>query len=476
MDADSRTILIDDDVPGQAVLRVSDAVLIQEILAIDERMGRTTRKLEADFSKVETKIHRFPRGLRGIGGDGGRYIAPSVVAIGPYHHGAPRLQEMEEVKLAAAYHLCRSAGRSTVEAYERVRSVAGAARGCYDAADPTVEGVGEADFAAMMFLDGCFLLQYMVDGDDAAPVLRNRMTLSTGPSIQKDIFLLENQVPWLVLDTLAEFMSVDVHRFVRYMGAKFFPAGKAKPENGRRRMPCGCTGGRATKAADRSRGGRGAGGTEHQYKPPHLLGLLRFTQVGSMPEDMVNYTAFPLSLSSSAVELAEIGVVPTPSTEPWFGDVRVRRCRLFGQLLLSPVFLSEVTACWLVNMAALEASTAGASRQSDGFLVSSYLSVLAMLVDRKEDVHELRRRRLLHGALSNKQALGFFKGLGQHLRFGGRYFGALEEIDSYKRHRSLRIAAYKFVYNNYRFIAAFLSVTGVLIGIFKTLLSLKRHC
>ncbi|KAG2576423.1 UPF0481 protein At3g47200-like [Panicum virgatum] len=469
MDADTRTIiLIDDDVaPERAV-----PAAMQEILAIDKRMARTTRKLEAEFANVETKIHRFPRGLRGIDdGDGGRYIAPSVVAIGPYHHGAARLQEMEEVKLAAAYHLCRSSGHSTAKVYERVLSVAGAARGCYDAGDPSVEAVGEADFAAMMFIDGCFLLQYMVDGDDAAPVLRNRMALSTGPSIQKDIFLLENQIPWLVLEALAEFISVDGHRFVHDMGAKFLPGkAMAKSENGRRRLPWPwrCTGGRATKPADRSRGG------EQQYKPAHLLGLLRFTQVGSMPEDMVKYKAFPLSLSSSAVELAEIGVVPTPSTEPWFGDARVRRCGLAGELLLSPVFLSEVTACWLVNMAALEASTAGASGDSDGFVVSSYLSVLAMLEDRKEDVHELRRRRVLHGALSNKQALGFFKGLGQHLRFGGRYFAALEEIDSYKRHRSLRIAAHKFVYNNYRFIAAFLSVTGVLIGIFKTLLSLKR--
>ena len=69
-------------------------------------------------------------------------------------------------------------------------------------------GLGDAEFAAMMFLDGCFLLQYMVAGGDVehdatALVLQNRMTLSTGPSIQKDIFLLENQIPWLVLDALA---------------------------------------------------------------------------------------------------------------------------------------------------------------------------------------------------------------------------------------------------------------------------------
>jgi hypothetical protein len=415
---------------------------------------------------VETKIPRFPRGLRGIGGDGdggrSRHITPSLVAIGPYHHGAPHLEKMEEVKLAAPYYLCSSTGHSTAEVYERVRSVAGAARACYDADDPFVAGLGDAEFAAMMFLDGCFLLQYMIDDSDTAPpVLRNRMTLSTGPSIQKDIFLLENQIPWLVLEALTEFMAVNVHRFVDDMGAKFLP-GKLKPKkNDRQRMRWASACIPAPASAPPS--GKSRGGIE-QYKPPHLLGLLRSTQVGDMPEEMLSYTAFPLSLSSSAVELAEIGVVLTPSTEPWFGDMRVRRCRLAGQLLLSPVFLSEVTACWLVNMAALEASTAGASRESDGFVVSSYLSVLAMLMDRKEDVHELRRRGLLHGALSNKQALGFFKGLGQNLRFGGRYFAALEEIDSYKRHRSVRITVYKFIYNNYRFIAAFLSVTGVLIG------------
>ncbi|CAN6205591.1 unnamed protein product [Urochloa humidicola] len=472
MDANnSRTILIH-DVPAQRVRANDDAVPMQEILAIDERMARTTQKLEADFSKVESKIHRFPRGLRGIGGDGGRYVSPSVVAIGPYHHGAPELEKMEEVKLSAAYYLCRSSGRSTAEVYERVRSVAGAAGGCYDADDPSVAGA--ADFATMMFLDGCFLLQYMVD-DAAPPVLRNRMTLSTGPSIQKDIFLLENQIPWLVLEALLEFFPVDVRGFVKGMGEKFLPGNgkQATAEDGSRRP------------IDKTRGGGGGGAEEepYYYAPPHLLGLLRFTKVGCMPAEEKNYTGIPSSLSSSAVELAEIGIELTPSTEAWFGDMRVhRRRRLFGELSLSPLFLSEVTACWLVNMAALEATTSGAAAaaaaegSSDGFVVSSYLSVLAMLMDRKEDVHELRRRGLLHGALSNKQALAFFKGLGQHLRFGTRYLAALEGIDSYKRHKSVRIKAHKFVYNNYRFIAAFLSVTGVLIGIFKTLVSLKRHC
>ncbi|KAG2576421.1 hypothetical protein PVAP13_6NG021449 [Panicum virgatum] len=355
---------------------------------------------------------------------------------------------MKEVKLAAAYYFCRDSGHSAELVYERVLSVAGAARGCYDTDGPSLEGLCDADFATMMFLDGCFLLAYMVD---TSPMLLHRMTRSTGPSIPKDIFLLENQIPWLVLEALTEFMSVDVHRFVHAMGAhgaEFLP-GRAKAEGGW----CGrCIPAALRRWIDESRGGATTG---RQYKPAHLLDLLWFTQVGSMPElDMVkvNYrAALPLSLSSSAVELAQIGVRLTPSTAPWLGDMSVHRgLFLFGELSLSPLFLNDVTACWLVNMAALEASTAGASRQSDGFVVSSYPSVLAMLMDSDDDVQQLRPKRVLQSTFSNKQALRFFKGLAQHLRFGDRYFALLAEIDSYKRHRTVRIAIHKLHYNSFK--------------------------
>ncbi|KAF8712743.1 hypothetical protein HU200_028511 [Digitaria exilis] len=59
----------------------------------------------------------------------------------------------------------------------------------------------------------------------------------------------------------------------------------------------------------------------------HLLGLLRFTKVGGMREK--NYTV-------------EIGVVLAPITE---------RCGTGATCSaeLSPLFLSEVTACWIME-------------------------------------------------------------------------------------------------------------------------------
>jgi hypothetical protein len=198
---------------------------------------------------------------------------------------------MEEVKLAAAYNLCRSSGHSTAEVYGKVLSVAGAARGCYDTDDPAVMRVSNAyDFATMMFLDGCFLLQYMVAGGTNEMI--RRQIMSMGTSIQKDIVLLENQIPWVVLDALAGFVPVDVRRFVYRMGGKF------------QTWTVG--------------GGHGNVDVDH-YKPPHLLGLLRFTVFGCLPEEMLNYHGFVLDQSllprsASATELAQIGVTLTSIT------------------------------------------------------------------------------------------------------------------------------------------------------------------
>ncbi|CAN6198187.1 unnamed protein product [Urochloa humidicola] len=445
----------------------------QEILvAMEERMHKTTERIQSHVAMMQTRIHRFPRGLRGIGGEDDHYIAPSVVSIGPYHHGLPHLQDMEEVKHAAAHRFCGDADRPAKEVYERILSLAGDARHCYATDDPAVARLSDAELAAMLFLDGCFLLQYMANSEDAMFASCN---LSSGQAILKDMMLLENQIPWLVLDALTEFLYVDVRRFVADIGDKFFPKEK---DSGwmirfqmflmkccrQRRVPAG-------------RGGESRGQCQCQCqstisdKPAHLLGLLRFSQLQSMPSEVRAYQAGSSSLlSSSAVELAQIGVKLAASTAGWLGDMSLRKRLVLGELSLSPLFLNDVTACWLVNMAALEACAAW---DLDGFVVSSYLSVVAMLMDRKEDVHELRSKGVLRSFFSNTQTLAFFKGLGRHLHLGGRYVVVLEQIESYKRNRPVRIAAHRFLYKNYRIIAAVLSVAGVVIGIFKALLALN---
>ncbi|XP_048545580.1 UPF0481 protein At3g47200-like [Triticum urartu] len=421
----------------------------ETLVHIQELVRKTTERLETDFSRIGTKIHRFPRGLKGVGGKGGRYIIPSFVALGPYHHGSPQLQEMEEVKHAAAHYFCAESGHSVEEMYDKILSIIGQVRCCY--AEDAIAGFSNAEFAAMMFLDGCFLLRY-ITFDMLCALLTNRMTLSTGPCMLRDIFLLENQLPWLVLEALMAFTNniVPVYRFVYNLSFDFEAISVSDL--------------RVRLSEDEFQ----------RYRPPHLLGLFRYYQIGAMPPEDPSYKRRCRALASGATELSEIGVKLTASDKRWFADMSIRKGPLAGALSLTPLFLSDCTACWLVNMAAFEACTS-TSYPSDGFVVSSYLSLLAMLMDKEEDVHQLRAKHLLRSFFSNQEVLGFFKGLTRHMRLGRRYYSILEEVEHYRRERPVRIAVHKFLYRNFKTIAAVLSIAGVLVGIFKTLLSLKEH-
>uniref|UniRef100_A0A0E0LQS1 Uncharacterized protein n=1 Tax=Oryza punctata TaxID=4537 RepID=A0A0E0LQS1_ORYPU len=443
-------IYIDHGVPDEAQATLKD---------MKERM--TKRRLLEDShgaTIAQSKIHRFPRGLRGIGGADERYIVPTVVAIGPYYHGELHLQDMEEAKLAAANHLFAG---SVEHVYGKLLSSVGDARGCYDD-DEKVRGISDADFAAMMLVDGCFLLHLSRPGS----------ALSSDHSILKDVMLLENQIPWLVLDTLMEFLgvNVDVRSFVAGLGDKFFPKKKKDKGGWSRCIVNGVwiwvTSCQRGNLQELERGIVNGGRSYESYRPAHLLGLLRFSQIWQMPEEEINYVPGNTSLlSSSAVELAQIGVKLTASSANWFADMRlVREKRIFGEFLLSPVFLNDVTACWLVNMAALEAATGGGGASCNvddyGPVVSSYLSALAMLMDREEDVHELRGHRVVLSTFSNTQTLDLFKRIGQHLSLGGRYFVVLEQIEAYRRNRPARTKVYKFLYKYRKEISIILSIVS----------------
>ncbi|XP_040382639.1 UPF0481 protein At3g47200-like [Oryza brachyantha] len=406
-----------------------------------------------------SRIHVFPRGLRGIGGPDDRYTVPSFVAIGPYHHGQPHLQDMEEVKLAAARRFVAESKRSLEDVYVELLSVVGDVRGCY-AEEEKVRFFRDADLATMMLVDGCFLLQFMAGSKD-------RM-LSSEYGILKDMMLLENQIPWLVLETLMKFHDVDVDGFVAEVGDSFFPREEGEGCCSWIQSVCGSWQCRnSTEALERSVHG---GQIYKARKPAHLLDLLRLSQIWCMPQEHIDYMPGHVSLlSSSAVELAQIGVNLRASAAAWFGDMSVRKGRFCGgELSLSPVFLNDVTACWLVNMAALEAAGGNAV---NGSAVSSYLSVLAMLMDREEDVQQLRGRRVVLSTFSNTQTLEFFKRIGQHLSFHGRYFAVLEQIEAYRWNRPVMIFLNKLLYNGFKTmtIASLASIVGVLVGIFKTL-------
>uniref|UniRef100_A0A0A8YR93 Uncharacterized protein n=1 Tax=Arundo donax TaxID=35708 RepID=A0A0A8YR93_ARUDO len=371
---------------------------------------------------------------------------------------------MEEAKRAAVDELCRVASQPREAVRGKILSLAGSTRSCY-ADDWQIQRMGDGVFADMMLLDGCFLLQFMVsmcpdDDSDAPPEadpLMSRGEVHTHiDAIARDVLLLENQIPWLVLEALMEFRpAVPVRRFLALM-ASAFDIGND----------------RADSPTDLQ--GRQPNRDDQDQPPPHLLGLFHRRQVGAARTQSLRVPRLS-SLSSTAVELAEMGVKLTASKSKKFGDMSMskrRRKGLFGELSLAPLVLNDLTSCWLFNMAAYEACL-GAT-QADNFAVSSYLSLASLLMNREGDVQELRAKGIINSAWSDMRTLDFFKWAAPPLSVGHRYYHIFERLQEYKQERRVWIAVHRFLYKNIKTVVAVLSVVGVLAGLFKTILSLKQ--
>ena len=181
-----------------------------------------------------------------------------------------------------------------------------------------------------------------------------------------------------------------------------------------------------------------------------------------------------MSKNISAIELAEIGIKLMASKTTKLVDMGMEKRPLSGNIFLAPLLLDDIRSCWLVNMAALEVCLAAGVRDDEKPVVCSYLALLAMLMDREEDVHKLRSKRLVQGELTNKETLDFFKTLIKYISGGSLYIHILEEIEDYKLKRWIWIKIYELVYKYKKAIVTVLSLIGVLAGIFKALLSVKH--
>ncbi|CAL5014059.1 unnamed protein product [Urochloa decumbens] len=175
--------------------------------------------------------------------------------------------------------------------------------------------------------------------------------------------------------------------------------------------------------------------------------------------------------SSSAIDLAEISIQLTQNRTAKLRDMGVGKgpfC-FCNNLFLAPLVMDDLNACWLLNMVALEISLA-----NDDSTVRSYVLLIAMLMNREEDVHELRVKRILHGKFSDQRTLSFFKDLAELIFLTREYTLILAQVEDYRRKYRMWISLHKFIYNNFKYIVTVFSVIGVLVGIFKALFSIKQ--
>ncbi|XP_011020609.1 PREDICTED: UPF0481 protein At3g47200-like isoform X2 [Populus euphratica] len=159
------------------------------------QIDKKLRDLPSNHSTCS--IFKVPGRLRHVNE---RAFEPEILSIGPYHRGKDKLKMMEEHKKRYLQKLLQRRAESSVQRYVTAMiRVEGEARKFYDQS----VSLGQDEFVEMLLLDGCFIVELIrkynnIPGvrDDNDPVFEVSWILS---SIETDMFLLENQLPFFVL-------------------------------------------------------------------------------------------------------------------------------------------------------------------------------------------------------------------------------------------------------------------------------------
>ncbi|KAG2676165.1 hypothetical protein I3760_12G040100 [Carya illinoinensis] len=354
-------------------------------------------------SEHRRSIFRVPNMLRR---HNEKAFMPEVVSIGPFHHGNTQLQAMENIKLLYLSSLFVRTGFGLERSVEAILRIQQECRACY--ADPVVDQILFHEFIEMMVIDGCFILEFLcryldkrrgIHGEHNDPNDSVFTTSWMPRKIVADLLLLENQLPWCVLDCLSNVMiSIGEDRIptvaslvaVPFLEYRMFRMGnEISPKR--------------------------------TYK--HLLDCFRAQLVGSctiqLPELRFEDSweeALVWKPIASVTELLdfEVGFFPAPDGDSIL-DVKFED----GKMKIPEIFIEENTKSLFRNLIALEHCD-----PSMGTEITSYAAILGCLVKSPADALHLKQKYILHigSSVNEDPAISFLHSLRNDTSFHGPHY------------------------------------------------------
>lgn len=327
-------------------------------------------------SSASACIYRIPDPMKRLHE---KEFVPSLVSIGPFHHGKKNLQAMERVKLGYLSNLLvRLESETSLEhIVEKVASMEEYCRSCYE---EKLQFSSEA-FVEMMVVDGCFVVEFFrreegkVAKDKDDPKDDDDPESMTFVTVLYELLLLE--LPWRLVDCLFELTNNQV------------PHGK-KPKS-LWELSCSLFSRWVDKIDPEKK----------TSEPRHLLDTVRLVTVEPDDKEIV----LPVSESlPSATELVEIGVIfkhrgPDNKLGINFNNVD-------GVMEITPITITPNQSL-LRNLIALEECE---SRGPHKYQITSYCRVLNDLIKSSKDVEILMNKNIIINFwnLSKEDIASFF--------------------------------------------------------------------
>ncbi|CAN6372278.1 unnamed protein product [Urochloa humidicola] len=304
---------------------------------------------------------------------------PTVVSLGPFHHGDKDLQPMEEHKQRALRHLLRRANQPLEEFAAALKEVSEQLQSAYlDLGEKWRSEEGREKFLEMMIVDGCFLLEVMrvagFEGRRARdyapndPIFSHHGVLYMVPYIRRDMLMLENQLPLLLLQKL---VAVET----------------SKPPND------GATNMMVLKFMSRSSRLPQAGSALGLHPLDVCRRSLLYGQRGTRDD---YYQLTETDIIRSAVELSEAGIRFKKSNSDSLHDIQFRH----GVLTMPAVSVDDSTEYMFLNMMAFERLHVGAGND-----VTAYIFFMDNIIDTAKDVALLSTSGIIQNAVGSDKAV-----------------------------------------------------------------------
>ncbi|KAI3905972.1 hypothetical protein MKW98_022401 [Papaver atlanticum] len=322
---------------------------------------------------------------------------PEIIAIGPYNHiDKENPHSMEDHKTP---FLHRQPSYTLPDLIKAVQEVKAQAIECYHdirrdevCDDDFVKMmILDDDFVEMMILDGCFILELLMrNADEVARADKNDPIFSSAwirSSLQHDLILLENQIPYVVLLklyslTLEETRKAQASDELNKLVIRFF---KSMLPHVRETRP-----GQAVSTA--SQGSQ----TDSSAQPRHILDLLRMNLLPKTTQREKAGNSPSWEFTSCITDLKEGGVyLKRGEVSDGLLDIQFNN----GNLEIPSFYIDENTYVLLRNMIAFEQCD-GKSTQ-----ITSYVLLLDNLINSETDVKILCNEGIINNVLGKNKEL-----------------------------------------------------------------------
>ncbi|KAJ9548887.1 hypothetical protein OSB04_021430 [Centaurea solstitialis] len=332
-----------------------------------------------------------------------KFFKPQVVSIGPLHREDQTLKEFEDQKTTHLHHLLEclkddDAGMILDKCLQKVTNSIKEIKECYGGMKTNID---DDELAKMMVMDACFILDFLFLSEEHRRSTSRNAILTH--SIFRDLVLLENQIPFFVLqhifDCTISKIQADSLTSSLFKKLECIIPFKGITDN----HIIGTT------------------------LPHHILGLL---QKSFYPPHPIKSTCPPLPYPNhSAVELHEAGVKFKPMHKdenrwPLAIDFSSSPFECFKGCCRSPILrmptmdINDNTELFLRNVIAYEQCTPDVPDY-----ITSYVCAIDMLVDTKEDLSKLVKSKVLTNHLgSNKDATKMLNEISKQFVFEEFYY------------------------------------------------------